>query len=97
MPVIAILELTLRPDAEDAPARIRAVLEQTRARPGCEGLEVVADIKDPNRLSVIERWESLDADNAYRAWRQTEEGASDLGELLAAAPVLRRYEPYLAL
>jgi hypothetical protein len=37
-------------------------------------------------VAVYEQWESPEADAAYRKWRATEEGASDLGAVLAAAP-----------
>ena len=39
---------------------------------------------------VVEHWESLEADDAYRAWRATPEGASDLRTLLAEPPTLTR-------
>jgi hypothetical protein len=37
---------------------------------------------------LFETWESPEADNAYRQWRATPEGTSELGSLLAAAPSL---------
>jgi hypothetical protein len=33
---------------------------------------------------IYETWESIEHDGAYRAWRATPEGASDLGSILAA-------------
>jgi hypothetical protein len=39
---------------------------------------------------VVERWESIEADAAYRAWRQTPDGASILGSILAAPPKLSK-------
>jgi heme oxygenase (mycobilin-producing) len=40
---------------------------------------------------VFETWESPEADNAYRTWRASPEGASSLGSILAAPPGLTLY------
>lgn len=93
MAVTALLDLHLKADVlDEAPAVIDRVLQQTRAFEGNEGLEVLVDVADPTHLTVVEHWASIERDDAYRAWRATPEGASDLGSLLAAAPTLTRYE-----
>ena len=93
MAVTALLDLHLRADrVADAPAVIDAVLRDTRAFDGNPGLEVLHDLADPTHVTVVERWASLEHDDAYRAWRATPEGASNLGDLLAAPPSLWRYE-----
>ena len=92
MSITALLELTLKPESVEAsPELIRDVLTATRAFAGCEGVEVVIDAKDPAHVLIIEHWESMDADTAYRTWRATPEGASGLGKILAAAPVLTHW------
>ncbi|MBA8793745.1 quinol monooxygenase YgiN [Friedmanniella endophytica] len=94
MPITSLLDLRFRPDAPaDAEARLSAVLADTRARPGFVSAEVVRDLTDPHHLVVIETWESVEADDAYRAWRATPEGASELGELTGGQIALTRYEP----
>ena len=93
MAVTAFLDLHLRDDAiAGAPAVLAETLKDTRAFAGCLGLEVLQDVADGAHLTVVERWESLQHDDAYRAWRATPAGASRLGELVAAPPVLTRYE-----
>jgi quinol monooxygenase YgiN len=93
MAVTALLDLKLRAyKVADAPAVIAAVLSQTRAFEGNEGLEVLVDVTDPTHLTVVEHWASIERDEAYRAWRATPEGASELGGLLAGAPTLTKYE-----
>jgi quinol monooxygenase YgiN len=93
MAVTAVLDLHLRPEAiPDAPAVIGATLKDTRAFDGNLGLEVLEDVADPAHITILEHWESLAHDDAYRAWRATPEGASSLGDILAGPPSLWRYE-----
>jgi quinol monooxygenase YgiN len=97
MAVTATLELHLRAEKlDDAPAVLEATLAQTRAFEGNEGIEVLVDVDDPAHITVIEHWASIERDDAYRAWRATPEGASRLGEVLAGAPTLTRYETQAA-
>lgn len=92
MPITALLELTLKPESvADAPAVLAQTLEATRAFAGNQGVEVLDDVDDPTHVLVLETWESLRHDDAYRAWRATPEGASKLRELLAAPPRLTRW------
>ena len=92
MPVSAILDLQLKTDALDrAKDVMRETLAATRAFPGCLGVTVLVDQANPAHVAVYEQWESPEADAAYRKWRATEEGASDLGTVLAAAPTLTRF------
>ena len=89
MPVTAILDLQLKADALDrANDVMRETLTATRAFPGCLDVTVLVDLGDPTHVAVYEQWESLEADAAYRKWRASAEGASDLGTVLAAAPTL---------
>lgn len=93
MAVTALLDLHLRADrVADAPGVIDAVLKDTRAFDGNLGLEVLHDLADPTHVTIVEHWASVERDDAYRAWRASPEGASNLGDLLAAPPSLRRYE-----
>ena len=92
MAVTALLDLHLKADrVDDGPAVLDAVLADTRAFEGNEGIQVLVDVDDPAHLTVVEHWASIERDDAYRAWRATPEGASALGEVLAAPPVLTRY------
>jgi quinol monooxygenase YgiN len=87
--IIAILDLQLKADSlETAHKIIHATLTDTRARPGCVDVTVLVDSEDPAHVVAYETWESIEHDRAYRAWRATPEGASDLGSVLAAAPKL---------
>jgi len=90
--ITSILDLQLKAESvESAPAVIRATLTATRAFPGCLGVTVLVDSDDPAHVVLYETWESIDHDRAYRAWRASAEGASELGSLLAAAPKLSMF------
>ncbi|WP_440708124.1 putative quinol monooxygenase [Herbiconiux sp. YIM B11900] len=91
MTVISILEFRVKPDVlETAPAVIHEVLTATRAREGALAVEVTVDVDDPAHYLVVERWDSIESDDAYRAWRTTPEGRSSLSDLLASPPTLTR-------
>ena len=89
MAITAILDLQLKPESLDAaPAVLHATLTDTRAFPGCLGVTVLIDSADPAHVVLYETWESVERDRAYRAWRATPEGASDLGSIMAGPPKL---------
>jgi quinol monooxygenase YgiN len=88
----ATLELRLKADALDSAFEvIHETLTATRAFPGCLSVSVLIDSADPAHVLVLETWESPEADNAYRQWRASPEGATNLGSVLAAAPSLTLY------
>lgn len=91
MPAItALLDLTVKADSIDgAKDVIDDVLIATRAFPGCLGVDVLVDTEDPAHFLLLERWESLEHDSAYRAWRATEAGASNLGTIVDALTLTR--------
>jgi quinol monooxygenase YgiN len=80
-----MLDLQLKADSlETAHEVIHATLTDTRAFPGCLGVTVLIDSDDPAHVVVYETWESIERDQAYRAWRASPEGASALGSILTA-------------
>ena len=94
MSVTSLLDLRVAPAfLADASTLIADVLVATRAFDGNLGVEVLVDESDPAHYLVVEKWESIAHDDAYRAWRATPEGASALGSILAEAPTLTRFEP----
>ena len=89
MAITAILDLQLKPDSlETADRVLHATLTDTRAFPGCVDVTVLVDSADSAHVVLYETWESVEHDQAYRAWRASAEGASELGSILAAAPKL---------
>jgi quinol monooxygenase YgiN len=85
---IAILELQLKADSLDNAHKVlHETLAATRAFPGCLGVTVLVDSDDPAHVAIYETWESIERDQAYRAWRATPEGASDLGSIVAGRKI----------
>ena len=85
MAITARLDLQLTADSlATAHQVLHATLTGTRAFPGSLGATVLIDSDDPAHVIIYETWESIERDRAYRAWRATPEGASDLGSVLAA-------------
>jgi quinol monooxygenase YgiN len=93
MPITSLLEFTVRPEQlEGAEQFIADLLVATRAFEGCTGVDVLRDAADAAHFVLVEGWESLEADDAYRAWRGTPEGASGLRDRVVEPPVLTRFE-----
>lgn len=91
MTVTSLLELTIKPERlADAERIIDETLVATRGFAGNLGCTVAVDTTDPTHYVVVERWESIEADDAYRAFRSTPEGANELGEITTGR-VLTRY------
>lgn len=92
MSITVLLELRLQPETlEPGYQLLHEVLADTRAFAGNEGVEVVIDANDPAHVLVIEHWESIEADTAYRQWRATPAGASPLGTIVAGPPGLTHW------
>jgi quinol monooxygenase YgiN len=92
MPITALLELRVTPEALDhgVHAEMHAILSDTRAFEGCLGVEVLIDAEDPMHFVAVERWASEEHDAAYRAWRAGD-GQTNLASFLASPPVLTKF------
>jgi quinol monooxygenase YgiN len=97
MAITSILGFELTTDAASVVDLLKGTLTDTRNFPGCQSLQVLVDETDPKRITIVEVWDSEESDLAYRAWRATEEGASNLGEIIAGVPTLTKYSTLLDL
>ena len=76
--VIVAGHLIVDPDEREAYLEgCREVVEAARNTDGCLDFSIAADLVDPARINVFERWESNDAVDAFR-------GAGVQGEQAAA-------------
>jgi quinol monooxygenase YgiN len=49
------------------------VVEQARRVPGCLDFAITADLIDPGRINIFERWETQEAVNTFRGSGPSEE------------------------
>lgn len=92
MPVTVILELKFKPESvAEAQEVFRRALVDTRAFPGNLGTDVLVDETDEAHWLIYEVWESVEADEAYRAFRAGEGKLTEVPALVAAPPVKSRY------
>lgn len=83
--VIVAGELLVDPARREAYlAGCVAVVEQARRTPGCLDFSITADLLDPGRINVFERWDTREAVEAFRGSGPSEEqGAEIIGASVA--------------
>jgi heme oxygenase (mycobilin-producing) len=89
--ITSVLDVQLKADALDSALKlINETLIATRAFPGCLGVSVLVDSSDPAHVVLLESWESIEHDRAYREWRASGDPAatSGLGSIMAGPPKL---------
>ena len=78
MPIIVTGTIDLDPAAHDAAVEVfTTAMAATREEPGCEGYTFSADLADPGRFHVSERWVDGAAIDTHMA-------SSNLAELVGA-------------
>ena len=69
--VTTTFEMELKPDFIDSMiAGFAQSLEETRAFPGCRRVHAYQSHHAPNRLILLEEWDSKKAYEKYLAWRK---------------------------
>ena len=93
MSVIVLFDAQVKPEAVDElKSSLKAILPETRAYDGCQGIDIYGNIEDGSNLVFYERWDSREHHERYLAWR-TETGVMDqLGAMLTAPPSIRYFE-----
>ena len=92
MTVTVTLELHFKPDEVAAGRELMSrTLEVTRAFDGNVRTDVLVDEDDEAHWLIYEIWETVEADEAYRAFRAGEGKVTQLSPLMAAPPVKIRY------
>ena len=92
MAVTVLLELKFKPEAVPAAQDLmRRTLETTRAFEGNLRTDVLVDTDDEAHWIVYELWDSVEHDEAYRAFRAREGKVTELPPLLDPPPANTRY------
>jgi quinol monooxygenase YgiN len=90
--VTVLLELKFKEESvAEATEVFRRELVKTRGFDGNVVTDVWVDEADPAHWVIYEVWESVAADEAYRAFRAGDGKITDLPPLLAAPPVKTRF------
>jgi quinol monooxygenase YgiN len=93
MPVTVLLELRFKPESVEAGRELmHRTLQTTRAFDGNLTTDVLVDEDDEAHWVIYELWETVEHDEAYRAFRAGEGRVTELPPLLAAPGVKTRYE-----
>lgn len=75
--IIVAGHLDVDPSERDAYlATCVAVVEQARRAPGCLDYALSADLIEPGRINILERWESQEAVEAFRGDGPSDEQAT---------------------
>ncbi|GAB3008916.1 putative quinol monooxygenase [Mycobacterium bourgelatii] len=92
MPVTVLLELKFKPEEVSAARELMGrTLEVTRAFEGNLQTDVLIDEDDEAHWIIYEVWDTVEHDEAYRAFRAGEGKVTQLPPLLAAPPAKTRY------
>jgi quinol monooxygenase YgiN len=92
MTVTVLLELRFKPEEVGAGRELMGrTLQDTRAFEGNLQTDVLVDADDEAHWIIYEVWDSVEHDDAYRAFRAGEGKVTQLPPLLAAPPVKTRY------
>ncbi|MFI1461579.1 putative quinol monooxygenase [Nocardia carnea] len=83
--VIVAGYLLVAPEARDAYlAGCADVVGQARSAPGCLDFAISADLYEPGRINILERWESQDSVEAFRgSGTGAEQSAAIIGAAVA--------------
>jgi quinol monooxygenase YgiN len=92
MAVTVILELKFKPESVSAGGELMGrELQKTRAFEGNLRTDVLVDEDDNAHWLIYEIWDTVEHDEAYRAFRAGDGRITDLPPLLAEPPVKKRY------
>jgi len=92
MAIVAVADIRFRPEvAAEGLALLNEALVDTRAFAGNLGVDVLVSQDEPGLVRLIERWESREADNAYRAFRS--QGPSPLAAYVTGATAIAYFDP----
>ncbi len=76
MVIVAGHVIVDRDARDDYLAGCAEVVEQARSAPGCLDFAITADLLDPTRINVFERWESQESVEAFRGSGPSNEQAA---------------------
>ncbi|HTK64196.1 MAG TPA: antibiotic biosynthesis monooxygenase family protein [Pseudonocardia sp.] len=92
MAVTVVLQVPAQPGKGAELAKsFEDILPDTRAYKGCNGVTVHEDASDPDKLILIEHWDSAEDHTAYSNWRKDSGTLGGVMGLAAGRPVTTVY------
>ncbi len=93
MSILVLLEVKAQPGKVDEfKSDLEEALPDTRAFDGCEGVTAHENQDDPGQITLIERWGSKSAYEAYTAWREERGDLARLAGLVSGPPSIRYFD-----
>ncbi|MEO1898081.1 MAG: antibiotic biosynthesis monooxygenase [Cycloclasticus sp.] len=68
---------------------LEAILPDTRAYKGCQGVVVTSNDDDPLNIVLLEKWDARADHESYMGWRAERGDLEKLGALLTAPPAAK--------
>lgn len=93
MSVVAFMDITVKTGSSAEAVRILGgILAETVERPGSLGVDIVKDATNHDHIVLVERWQSVEDDEAYRQWRRSLPPNAEFAAILDGSPQLTRFE-----
>ncbi|MCB1044441.1 MAG: antibiotic biosynthesis monooxygenase [Acidobacteria bacterium] len=93
MSVVVRVEAQAKPDTRDVLIdALRDILPETRAYEGCDFVDVLCDLDNPDTVVLAERWTSREHYQTYINWRAERGDLDKLIALLSGPPSFRFFE-----
>jgi quinol monooxygenase YgiN len=87
--------LNLKPElSEQISAGFAEALKDTRAFDGCRSVNIYKNDEDPNKILLLEEWDSREHYEKYLAWRNKDGAMDNIGAVLTS-PAKPEYWPTL--
>jgi len=68
---------------------LEAILPDTRAYKGCQGVVVTSNDDNPLNIVLLEKWDAREDHQSYMGWRAERGDLEKLGALLTAPPAAK--------
>ncbi len=90
MSIDVTLDLQVSPENRETLLNtLEAILPDTRAYKGCQGVVVTSNDDDPLNIVLLEKWDVRADHESYMAWRAERGDLEKLGALLTAPPAVK--------
>jgi len=96
--IFVTIIFSLKPGAaEQLISVMPGMFAETRTKQGFRSIKAIRSHEDPNRIFVLQEWNSVEEYQTYFAWRNARnEGFADMEAMLAAPPVFDIWDQQVA-